>query len=352
MIYPVLRRLIALFALLSLLAFAPPAPAATCRVTDFSGVCFDTLPKLWCCSAAFLGWSEITVGDSFPVTGKVDQSVEQTEALKLVFPSGRTVTLPVAADGSFREIVTFHEEGFHRLLKVTEGGEHEFGRFAVAYRAELLDLPTVESQFGRHHARSGVSLGVVEAGLTSNLRVRFTDAKGEPVRSMAIGFGQERFATDSAGIATLSYTPPGERTGYGISRLYPGLGVIAYRTVTIDGAGQVRGLPGGRVQGVRYGGTWYLPLRAFLEEAGPLRFGDLPERILWDANARTIQIEGLAIMIDTGLVMGRSDFRANLKIIDGRTYIDLPSLIRLLDQLGMAQRTGEFTFRLSLAQEP
>ncbi|MFZ5814460.1 MAG: hypothetical protein ACOY93_04075 [Bacillota bacterium] len=352
-----MKRLLILLTLLSLTAFAAPAPAAppVCQGADFWGACFATLPKLHCCSAAFLGWSEIVVGDSFPVVGQVAQRGEGGDAVKIRFPSGRELTIPVAGDGTFRQVVTFDEEGSHGLLLVSDGEEREFAHFTVAYRAELMDVPAVESQFGQQHARPALTMAAVPMERPTRFRVRFTDARGEPVRSrtLATPWAQQPLTTDAEGVAQIEFVPQQETyTGYEIARIYPGLGLIGYREVLIDGNGEVKGLPGGTLQATRREGRWYLPLREFLVKASPGRLGDLPERILWEEATRTIRIEGLTIMVDTGMVLGQPDFRADLQIRNGSTQIELHSLLRLVDQLGMAQRTGEFRFRISLAQEP
>lgn len=330
--------------------------ARGCRVDNYWGSCFDTLPKLHCCSAAFLGWSEIVVGDRFPVSGNMTQTepFEPATALKISFPSGREVAIPVEPSGRFAEMVAFDEEGNYTLSRVEAGVDRGFGSFQVGYRAEFLDVPTVESQFGQQHFRSGVTLGVVEAGKPVDLKVRFTDAQGEPVRSrtLAIGRREQQIVTDAEGVALLTYEPESELYGYDIQRLYPGLGVISYRTITVDGNAMAQGLPGGEVAGYVQEGRIYLPLRDFLEKAAPMSLGDLPERILWNDEARAVEVSGLRIMIDTGMVLGAGDFRADLQVREGRTYMELDSLIRLLDRLGMASRTGEFSFRLSMAQEP
>lgn len=327
-----------------------------CRETNIWGVCFDTLPKLHCCSAAFLGWSQIVVGDRFPVAGTMMQGepYESATALQITFPSGRTERIPVRPDGRFSGVVTFDEEGYYVLARVSGDSVEGFGDFQVGYRAELLEVPTVEAQFGQHHSRSGVTMGAVEAGRPAELQIRFTDAAGEPVRNrtLAIGRGEQRYTTDADGIARVTYTPYDEGSGYAIERLYPGLGILTYRTVTVDDEGVAHGLPGGPVAGFRQGDRTYLPLRAFLEKADPLRFDPELGQILWNEEARSVWVAGLSIMIDTGLVTGRNDFRADLQVVDGTTYLELDSLIRLMDILGAARRTGESGFILTMAQEP
>lgn len=358
-----MRRKIALIAALLLaatLVVQPPAvpaaeaaePARGCRVTDYWGVCFDTLPKLHCCSAAFMGWSEIVVGDRFPVAGnmKQDEPFQPASALQITYPSGRTERIPVSADGRFAGVVTFDEEGYYRVSRVEGDGVEPFGDFAVGYRTEFLNVPAVEAVFGQHHYRSGVTVGLVEADKPVELRIRFTDARGEPVRSrtLAIGWGEQRFVTDGEGVATLTYEPQSVWSDYSLDRVYPGLAVRSYREVTVDG-GVARGLPGGDVAGYTQEGRVYLPLREFLEKADTLLLADA---IQWNNDARTVEIGGISVMIDTGMVLGGGDYRAGLQMRSDRTYMELDSLIRLLDRLGMASRTGEFSFRLSMAQEP
>ena len=333
---------------------APQADSSRgCQMDYFWGVCFDTLPKLHCCSAAFLGWSEIVVGDSFPVAGNMTQGepFEPARALRITFPSGREVEIPVEPSGRFSEMVTFDEEGIYRLSRVTANRVEGFGDFAVAYRVELLGAPTVESHFGQHHYRSGVTMAVAEAGAPVELQVRFTDAKGEPVRSRTLGLGEE-ITTNEDGVARLVYDPDAYGDPYSIARLYPGLGVLTYRTVTIDASGTAHGLPTGDVAGFVQDGRVYLPLRQFLEKAHPYLFGDQSDMIRWNAEAHTVEIPGISIMVDTGMVLGRGDFRADVQLRDGTTYMELDSLIQLLDRLGMARRTGEYEFLLSFAQEP
>jgi len=349
------RSLLLLVILILIGASAVPVAAQPvgCRAEGYPGYCFDTLPKLHCCSAAFLGWSEITVGDQFPVTGKVAQpnGEPQATALQIRFPSGRTVSLPVDSTGGFRELIRFDEEGVYELARLTGSEPALLGQFAVGYRADLVDGGLLaDSQFGYQHARDALSTIMVPAGQPATLRVRFTDATGEPVRSrtLAIGMGNTRYTTDQDGIATISFDP-GQEPAYAVERVYPGLAVRSYREIAVDGAGSVTGLPGGAVQALRDEGRWYLPLKSFLVSAAPLRFAN---GITWNDRSRTVEVEGLSILIDTGLVLGTPDFHSDLLVRAGTTYMEMGSLIRLLDQLGMAQRTGEFSFRLSLAFEP
>lgn len=354
-----MQRLIALALLITLIGFTAPGPAParaagpTCEDSDYWGLCFDTLPKLVCCTAAFLGWSEIVVGDTFPVSGRVAQGPGQphTAAIRIIFPSGKEVSIPVGADGTFHQVVSFDEEGAYRVAWGTGPETTEHVRFTVAYRTELIGLPTVEAQFGQQHARAGVTMAALPQEEPTTLRIRFTDAKGRPVRSRTLTLGRG-YTTDADGVATVSYDPKASQQEYAMESLYPGLGLVVYRTATIDSDGAVRGLPGGQPTARQIDGAWYLPLRGFLEAASPLRFAISHEGILYDERTRTVSVEGLRIMLETGMVLGRPDFRANLKVIDGRTYMDLDSLLRLADQLGMAQRTCERSFRISMAWEP
>lgn len=359
------RTVLALIAALVLTAATPASARAVgdgtgCQAAGVWGACFETLPKLHCCSAAFLGWSEILVGDSFPVSGRLFQGEPRgnAAALRITFPSGRSVTLPAGEDGRFMQEVTFDEEGNYSLARVTAEGEVQLGSFQVGYRAEFVDLPTAEALFGSHAGRPfgsfGVTMGAVAEGESTTLRIRFTDAAGEPVRSrtLALKLGGQTVTTDEDGVATLAYTADGMEVGYTIDRLYPGLAVLSYRTVTVDEQGLVQGLPGGEVNGFIQEGRTYLPLREFLEKAAPLRLGDLPERIVWNETTRTVEVEGLRIMTDTGMVLGPSDFRADLQMREGRTYLELGSMVRLLDQLGMASPAGPNSFRLTLADLP
>lgn len=327
--------------------------ARGCRVENYWGTCFDTLPKLHCCSAAFLGWSEIVVGDRFPVSGNMAQGEPHQPAtgLLITYPSGRTVTIPVAANGRFHQTVAFDEEGGYTVARVEKEATREFGGFQVGYRAELLDGPTVTSQFGAYHDYPGVTTAVVEADQTSELRIRFTDAQGEPVRSRTLTVS-EGLTTDAEGVARLVYDAKPEWSSYTLRRLYPGLAVISARTVTVDENGVAHGLPGGTVAGYIEEGRTYLPLREFLEKADPNMLGAETEEIRWDEESRAVKVWGVTIMTDTGMVLGRGDYRADLTLRDGRTYLELDSLMRLVDQLGMASRTGESTFRISLAQVP
>jgi hypothetical protein len=301
-----------------------------------------------------LGWSQIVVGDRFPVAGNMVQRepFELATALIITFPSGRVVSIPVERGGRFHQMVTFDEEGTYVVGRVEAGVVQGFGDFQVAYRAELLDVPTVESQFGQQHQRSGVTMGVIEAGESVTLRVRFTDAGGEPVRSSALAVN-DRFTTDAGGVAEFVYNPESDEAyGYSIERLYPGLAMLTYRTVTVDAAGVAHGLPGGDVAGYTRDGRIYLPLRAFLEKADPMRLGDLPERIAWNEAARAVEVGGLTIMMDTAMVLGARDYRADVAVQNGRMYMEFGSLVQLMDRLGMASRIGELSFRLSMAQEP
>lgn len=333
-----------------------PQPASTggCKIDTYWGICFNTLPKLHCCSGAFLGWSEIVVGDSFPMAGRLEQEDRYelpATALWITFPSGRKAQIPVDSSGRFAAMVTFDEEGLYRLYRVSGEKLEAIAEFEVPYRAELLNAPAVESVFGQHHYRSGVTMAVVEHGAPTELQVRFTDARGEPVRSRTLELGRG-ITTDEDGVARLVYDPDAYGEPYSIARLYPGLGVLTYRTVTIDASGTAHGLPTGDVAGFVQDGRVYLPLRQFLEKAHPYLFGDQSDMIRWNAEAHTVEIPGISIMVDTGMVLGRGDFRADVQLRDGTTYMELDSLIQLLDRLGMARRTGEYEFLLSFAQEP
>jgi len=331
-----------------------PESSGGCTIDAYWGVCFDTLPKLHCCSAAFLGWSEIVVGDSFPVAGRMKQDYsfkQPADALWITFPSGRKAQIPVESSGRFSGMVTFDEEGLYRLYRVSGDDLDAFGEFEVPYRAEFLNAPTVESVFGQHHSRSGVTMAVVEHGAPTELQVRFTDARGEPVRSRTLALSRG-ITTDEDGIAVLTYDPTEYEAPYIISRLYPGLGMMTYRTVTIDESGTAHGLPEGDVAGFVEAGRIYLPLDQFLEKAHPSLFGGGGEVIRWNEEARTLAILDTNIMADTGMVLGKGDYRADLQFREGTAYIELDSLIQLLDRLGMARRTGEYEFLLSFAQEP
>ncbi|MDB4897024.1 MAG: hypothetical protein JWN15_3286, partial [Firmicutes bacterium] len=108
-------------------------PGGGCNANNVHGMCFDTLPRLYCCSPAFLGWSGIYVGDRFPVSGKIGGGI-RSDSLTMVYPSGRTASLPVTEGAAFRGDVSFDEEGQYTLQWTGPQGDVMKRVFYVAYQ--------------------------------------------------------------------------------------------------------------------------------------------------------------------------------------------------------------------------
>lgn len=362
-----MRSRAALAALLTILvATVWPAPggAGSCDPQTVWGLCVNTLPRLVCCSQAYLGWSQVIVGDTFPLSGRVfrDAGPGQSppHALVLVYPSGREVRLALDPAGSFREVVSFDEEGVYHLYRETAGtGREEIpaASFTVAYLATPLATPAVEEVFHGHPALQGNVTVAVPYGQPVAIPVRFTDARGNPVKNrvLAIPGPSGPIMTDADGVATLRFTPEGGLGGYELLRLYPGLVALSYREVAPGPDGRLTGLPGGDVQGVYDAGRWLFPLRDFLASAYPLRYREVPDAITWDPEAHAVRLGAVTLMAGTGQVLrenGNVAFRVPPRVIDGRIHLDLPSLARLFDLLAWGTVTPAGNLRIAAPEVP
>lgn len=324
----------------------PAAPQTGCTPSPvYGGVCYETLPKLSCCSAAYLGWSQILVGDRFPLTGRVEG---RTGQLPLTFPSGKVVPIALSADGSFSQFVTFDEEGTYRL------GDTQ--PFRVAYQSRLLAGETEETLFGRTIA--GYQVAAVPVGEQAKIAVRFSDSAGNPVKNQSLKLGRlAAITTDGDGRAEISYEAAGALGGYDLEPLYPGLAVLSYRTLAVDTAGRLTGLPGGELKGVNQNGQWYFPLRDFLKQAQPDRFQSPDSPWLkWNGAARAAQIGQVTLQVDTGSVMNEHQdvlFRLAVSTDSGRTLLSLEALARLYNEaLGWAAYGADGRVRLADPQVP
>ncbi|MHB9146790.1 MAG: hypothetical protein ACYC5Y_15870 [Symbiobacteriia bacterium] len=180
-------------------AQAPPASSAD-TTGEFSsigmvtGFDFEGLPKIYCCSSSFLGWSEIIAGSELPLKGRIvinqrDPSRHPALSLKLVSPSGKASSIPVSQDGSFNQTVRFDEDGLYHVYQVTGDAaidQTDSGiSFAAAYLVETLDAPTVQHVFGpRHKDIQQNKMLALPQGKPTQYRVRFVDASGNPARQV------------------------------------------------------------------------------------------------------------------------------------------------------------------------
>jgi hypothetical protein len=345
----IVHKSLTLVALAALLFALFPLTAAghsadTCEPSPVYGdLCFDTLPKLVCCSAAYAGWSQVAVGDRLAVTGRV--AADTGDSLWLESPSGRRIAFAVSRDGTFREIVSFDEEGLWKVGR----GQAAVASFAVAYRVEVLDLPTQETADGN----TAVAL---PAGVSSFVRVRFTDAAGRPaaVRPLRLTTPSGTVATDANGVGTIDVTPRGEFAGWDYIRLYPGLMAVGYREVRTGATGLVTGLPGGDVQGLRDGDRWLIPLRDFLEKVRPGMRTPGEPAVTWDERTRTIHFEGLRLLADTGHLLDGSRVvgRIDLTVLEGRTYLELSAMARLLGVRWQAALVAPGVIRIGIPEGP
>ncbi|MFO7172622.1 MAG: hypothetical protein DIU70_006615 [Bacillota bacterium] len=345
-----------------LVTSVPVAPSApVCRPEESaSGLCLETLPRLYCCSAAYLGWSQITVGDRLPLAGAVAQDPDAphpTTALRLVYPSGRTVEIPVGPDGSFHQEIAYDEEGHYRLYRANPDrrwvADLPLASFAVPYRAEVLSHPLEADRF-RQPRRPDLTLAAVPHGPEVRLRVRFTDAAGRPAagRTLALADGRAIW-TDAAGVAEIPFVPRPDGPGYELVRLYPGLGVLTYREIRVGAGGEVQGLPGGPVRGVRVGDTWVFPLREFLVRAAPALVPSGQE-LAWEERTRSVRFGDTRLQLDTGVFLGpEAVFRVRPHLVDGRVHLSLGDLARLLQAWGAwAEVEADGTLRLAAPALP
>lgn len=344
----------------------PPALAAktgesgvTCDpATSVYGLCLDSGPKLYCCSAGYLGWSQIVVGTELPLKGRVrlKEGAPPPPALLLTYPSGREERIPVAPDGAFDRTVSFSDEGIYHLQQTaTDSGTQASApdiSFWVAYRVDPMDAPTVQSVFGQHHKDMQENrIVAVPRGQPAQFRVRFVDAAGRPARSRTLGtkaHASGEIVTDDDGVASITFEPSRSLDRYDLQPLYPGLAVLSYTVVEGGDSGNLIGLPGEPLQGIKEAGAWYYPLGAFLQRAYPLRFAD------------GIRAEGPSIELatDYGLVTltpsGGDRTAGQVRDREGRVlyevsminrqdgpWLDVASLARLMDTLAWGHLTED-----------
>ena len=317
------------------------------------GFCFLTLPRVHCCSAGYLGWSEIVVGSEIPLKGRVimnqyEPSARAVRGLRLVFPSGRELSIPVGTDGSFGRAVAFDEEGLYRLYRVTGDAAVDSGDpglpFEVAYRVDTLDTPTVQSVFGPQHPDMQANQVVaVPLGKPAQIRVRFVDAAGNPARNQTltgITLDPGDLTTDADGVASITFTPSRDLDRYDLQPLYPGLAVLSYTIVEGGGNGSLTGLAGGALDGTQENGVWYYPLGAFFQKAYPLRFagGVQPDgpAVNLDSDYGSVKLTTVETGRPAGQVLDQNGkVILEVKMIkrqDG-LWLDPPSLARLMDIL-------------------
>lgn len=330
----------------------PDQTSDTCEPNPVAnGFCFLTLPKIYCCSAGYLGWSEIVVGSEIALKGRVimnpgDPSARPVRGLRLVFPSGRELSIPVGPDGSFARAVRFDEEGVHRLYRVTgdaalDGGDLGLP-FEAAYRVDTLDAPTVQSVFGPQHSDMQANRVVaVPLGKPAQFRARFVDAAGNPVHNRTLA-GKTRalgdVTTNADGVASITFEPSRDLDRYDLQPIYPGLAVLSYTIVEGGGNGSLTGLAGGALKGIREDGVWYYPLGAFLQKAYPLRFagGIQPDGSAIDLAYGSVKLTTEETDRPAGQVLDRNgQVLFEVKMINRQDgpWLDLPSLARLMDIL-------------------
>lgn len=349
----------------------PPANAADnmggySSIGLVTGFDFEGLPKIYCCSSAFLGWSEIIAGSELPLKGRIvinpnDPAQRPVQSLRLAFPSGKARSIPVAANGSFNQTVRFDEEGYYRVTRVTgdaPGDNPDSGvSFAVAYRFDTLDTPTVQNVFGPQHQEMQVKKMVaVPQGQPTQLRIRFTDAAGNPVRhrplmAFAVNPDDEDAklpVTDANGVAVITFTPRPVREGYDLAPIYPGLVVLSYNTLEVGKDGRLTGLASGPLDGIQENGQWYYPLgefvtRAFMNSQVD-QSGDFLELSSDYGSYRLAMSETTGPTASTGDVLnpdGKVVLHVNLISRANSVWVTLPDLARVFDLIAWGVLTPD-----------
>lgn len=356
------RRLAVLLMLFIMATMVPVMARADAAEPDCSlersvwGVCFATLPKLVCCSGAYLGWSQVTVGDRFPITGHVRQSATAPlTTLQFRAPSGKTTELPVDGD-RFSGVVSFDEEGIWNVQGVSteDPAPPSLAYFGVAYRVVADGAPLAQALFATHLADPAQQTLTVPVGQPANLELRFTDAAGQPVVQQQLKLGRlaQPLTTDAAGRVQIAITPAGKQSGYDLLPIYPGLALLSYRTAVVDENHVLTGLPGGDIQGIQQGGDTLFPLRDFLTRADTAGFGNTPEWITWHPETRIAELGDLWLMVDTGHVLRKSSGalvgRVRPLLHDGRIHLTLPDLALILDQSQWAATTADGGLRIAV----
>ena len=236
-------------------ASSPPVLAASqhplngCTPSVF-GFCVATYPQFYCCSAAFVGWSHIYVGESVDVRGSVQLYTDGKPDAKdayILSPSGVRSVLPVDAAGGFSRRIRFTEPGKYLMGLDPSGpgspwssGNMQAVPFYVAYRAVPAAAETLAATFrGSHMHWSGIRVLAAPLGRHVTFRVRFTDASGHPAAHVALRLNGGSVTTDAQGYAEIPFAG-GE--AYALDEIYTGLFVQTYSRVAIRG-GRLLGLP-------------------------------------------------------------------------------------------------------------
>lgn len=247
---------------------AESSSAYGCHVIG-SPVCFDTPPKIQCCSLAAVAWSQIVVGESFVMSGqaRMGSGVHALKSIRLVKPSGATIDFPLDANGRFHDRVSFDETGKYRIVD-PDGADLE--SFWVPYRADTVGGTTFRQMFGQDPPWGGLQLLLmVPAGETSTLRLRLTDADGVPAANASIPWGNRTpLKTDGDGVVSIPYDDAQAdfALSYSFGAIYEGVFVLGYRTLQLrDGA--LVGFPSGAaLRGTRFDGKLLFPVGEFLSD--------------------------------------------------------------------------------------
>jgi len=387
-----LRRLAPLAALLGLLlascgTAAPPgathqaakpasgAQAACSPASITAGFCLVSKPDLYCCSAAYTGWSHIYAGATVDVRGRAPLFPSGKPEAKDVFivnPSGRRMLLPVDAHGAFSRRVRFSVPGVYRIGLVASGPGTPWSGpgirgipFEVAYRAVAPAGATLGELFPA--ARStyrGIVVLAAPVDQASSWRVRFLDAQGRPAARAAIEVAGRRIRTDAAGYATLTYQA-GPR--YALDELYPGLFVQTYSRVAIA-QGALTGLPryaqglgpaAVRVLTVR--GEELVDVQDFLLYGVADIFQGSPAGVAYDAQAASLTIVPVGGRLDTRTGVfraaqgdGRPAARLRLHpvVAGDQVYLPLPDLARILNLFAWARPEPDGSLLFSTFEVP
>jgi len=208
-----------IFGVIIILLFLSTAlPFAEGRIFDFRthknlssplGITFDNVPHLYESPRGnAYGYSGLFVGDTVKVSGVV---VSETP-LEIIFPSGKTVKIPVS-NNYFEKEITFDEEGKYKVRFTPSGGVPiiEYN-FSVCFKAiPILPTKLVKDILnGVSEANDETGLKFVnwndacvrEEGKGGTAFLLIVDNNGNPLTDLKGKY----FTTDKYGIATILFS--------------------------------------------------------------------------------------------------------------------------------------------------
>ncbi len=351
-------------------AAARPAQSHCSPAAHLAGFCLASLPDLYCCSAAYTGWSHIYVGQAVDVRGSVPLFKSGKPEAKDVFivePDDRRILLPVDAKGGYNRRIRFATQGKYLIGLVASGPGTIWSApglkgipFYVAYRTVPAAADTLAHVFPASRVTyGGITVLAAPIATTTAFRVRFLNASGRPAAHVALTIAGEAVTTDAQGYARFTFR---SGTGYALDEVYTGLFVQTYSRVAVENGALVglpvyaKGLGPARVRVLTAGGQPLVDVQDFLLSGVADIFQSSPPPVTFDAQRGVLtlaRVGGATLDTKSGeFMLHQAHFKLHPVVRDGQVYLSLPEFSRMLNIFAWARPQADGSLLFSTYEVP